>query len=183
MPVDAVIVVGFFIYSSIGAVMRTAFGLYRAYANFEMFKLSWKRVVVEIFASMLFGTFGALILYDLGVWAIGTNLPADIASILAGFFGADILMILTKKFGLAKGIDVKLVEDVEYPDLNIRQQRAIEFIKKNGDITNNEYQKINEATLGSTKWDLKILSERKIINKIGNGRSIHWILSKDILKK
>jgi len=182
MAVDLAIVVGFLIYSSIGAVTRTVFGVYRAYANFMAFKLSWKRVAVEILASMVFGTFGALILYEVGVWTIGTNLPADIAAILAGFFGADIISILTKKFGLGKGIDVKVVEGIEYPDLNMRQQKAIEYIKKNGEITNSVYQKMNQVSSISAKWDLKILTLKNILKRIGNGRGAHYILRKDVLK-
>lgn len=179
MPIDVVLVLTFVGYAFLGSVMRTVFGILRAYTNFEEFTLSKKRVAVEILASMMFGLFGALILNDIGVWNYGT----DIMTVLAGFFGADIITILTKKFGLAKGIEVHVVEDVEFPDLNMRQQRAIEFIKKNGDITNSEYQKINQVSRRSAKWDLGMLSVKKIVKRIGNGRGSYYILSKDIIKK
>ena len=178
MPIDIVLIATFVAYSSFGAVTRTVFGVYRAYSNFMSFKISWQRVAIEILASMLFGTFGAMLLNELGVWKIGIS----IAAILAGFFGADVITLLTKKFGLSKGIDVKVVESVEYPNLNIKQQKAVQYMKKNGSITNTIYQKINQVSNNSAKWDLRILAAKKIIKKIGNGRSASYILTRDIKK-
>lgn len=179
MPIDMLLVATFVLYPLFGALMRTIFGVYRAYANFEKFTISWPHVAVEILASMSFGIFGGMILNEIGVWKFGIN----IVQVLAGFFGADIVSILTKKFGLTKGIEVHVVEGVEFPDLNFRQQRAIEFIKKNGDITNSEYQKINFVSRDSARWDLGVMAARKILKKEGNGKSSYYILSKDIMKK
>jgi len=178
MPIDIVLIATFVAYSSFGAVTRTVFGIYRAYSSFMSFKVSWQRVAIEILASMLFGTFGALLLSELGVWKIGISITA----ILAGFFGADVITLLTKKFGLSKGIEVKVVESVEYPNLNIKQQKAVQYMKKNGSITNTIYQKTNQVSNNSAKWDLRILAAKKIIKKIGNGRSASYILTRDIKK-
>src|SRR3989344_8174730 len=178
MPIDIVLIATFVAYSSFGAVTRTVFGIYRAYSSFMSFKVSWQRVAIEILASMLFGTFGAMLLNELGGWEIGIS----IAAILAGFFGADVITLLTKKFGLSKGIEVKVVESVEYPNLNIKQQKAVQYMKKNGSITNTIYQKTNQVSNNSAKWDLRILAAKKIIKKIGNGRSASYILTRDIKK-
>lgn len=124
---------------------------------------------------MLFGTFGAILLNEIGVWKIGIN----IAAILAGFFGADVITILTKKFGISKGIDVRVVEVVEHPDLNLKQQKAMEYLKKNGKITNAVYQKMNQVSRKSAAWDLGRLAEKKIIKKIGSGRGAHYILGNE----
>ena len=178
MAIDFVLAATFVGFPLFGALMRTVFGVYRAYSNFEQFTISLPHVVVEILASMCFGIFGAMILNEVGIWKFGVN----IIQVLAGFFGADIVGILTKKFGLSKGIEVHVVENVEYPDLNLKQQKAIQYIKKNGRITNTLYQKMNEVSNDSAKWDLKILAARKIVKRIGDGRGAYYLLSRDIMK-
>ena len=178
MPIDVVLIMTFVAYSSFGAGARTVFGIYRAYSSYMNFKLSWQRVAIEILASMFFGIFGAMLLNELGVWKIGIN----IAAILAGFFGADVITLLTKKFGLSKGIEVRVVEQVEYPDLNLKQQKAMEYLKKNGRITNSIYQKMNQVTRSSAMWDLRVLSDKNLVKKNGSGRGAYYILTKDALK-
>jgi len=178
MPIDVVLIMTFVAYSSFGAGARTVFGIYRAYSNYMSFKLSWQRVAIEILASMFFGIFGAMLLNELGVWNFGIN----IVTILAGFFGADVVTILTKKFGLSKGIEVRVVEQVEYPDLNLKQQKAMEYLKKNGRITNEIYQKMNQVSRRSSIWDLRVLVDKKLIKKNGSGRGAYYILTKDAMK-
>jgi len=179
MPIDIVLILTFVAYSSFGAGARTVFGIYRAYSNYMHFKLSWQRVGIEILASMFFGLFGAILLNELGVWKIGIS----IAAILAGFFGADVITLLTKKFGLSKGIEVRVVEEVEYPDLNLRQQKAMEYLKKNGRITNAIYQKMNQVSRGSAKWDLQVLADKKLIKKVGSRKNSYYVPTDGVLRK
>jgi len=178
MPIDFVLILTFVTYSSFGAGARTVFGIYRAYSNYMNFRLNWQRVAIEVLASMFFGIFGAMLLNELGVWKIGIN----IAAILAGFFGADAITLLTKKFGLSKGIEVRVVEQVEYPDLNLKQQKAMEYLKKNGRIMNATYQKMNQVSHRSAIWDLRVLVDKKLIKKNGSGRGAYYTLTKDAMK-
>ena len=159
-------------YAAFGALIRTVYGIYKAYSNYQEIKLSKKRVLIEFSASILFGTFGALILNELGFWRVGTNLIA----ILAGLFGGNIISIITKRFGLGKQMEINVVEKVEYPDLNSNQQRAIEYMKAGNKMTNSIYQKINKTSRWEAQWELKQLVKKGYVEKFGKGKSTYYKL-------
>ena len=52
-------------------------------------------------------------------------------------------------------------------ELNERQQKTIEYIKKRNKITNKEYQKINEVSKPTATRNLKELVDKKILIKYG----------------
>lgn len=159
--------------AAFGAFVRAIYGIYTAYSNYQKFTLGWKRIAIEFAASVVFGLFGAIILDQLGFWKVGTNIIA----ILAGLFGVNIINILTKKFGLGK-LNVNIVEKVEYPDLNINQQKAMNYLKANGKITSSIYQQINQTSRGKTKWELSQLVLKGYVKKIGRGKATYYKLVK-----
>jgi len=63
--------------------------------------------------------------------------------------------------------------------LNIRQQKIIDFLLKNGPAGNTAIVAFlgNEVTRFTVLRDLEILLEAKIINKEGRGRSVRYILA------
>jgi len=68
---------------------------------------------------------------------------------------------------------------VEYPDtenLNERQIKAVDYLKKEGRISNKTYQEINTTTRNTAKRDLNDMIEKKLLIRIGDGRSVYYIL-------
>lgn len=63
-------------------------------------------------------------------------------------------------------------------ELNERQKKAIEYIRKQGKITNTEYQKINEVTKKTATRDLQGLVKREVIFKRGRtGKGVFYVLN------
>jgi predicted HTH transcriptional regulator len=58
----------------------------------------------------------------------------------------------------------------------------MEYLKKNGRITNAIYQRMNQVTRSSAMWDLRVLSDKNLVKKNGSGRGAYYILTKDALK-
>ena len=171
--IDLVSIASFMFYSGLGAITRTLFGIYKAYVSVIDFKIDWKRVFVEVIASMFFGTFGALILKEVGVF----NFSMLITALIAGFFGADIVSLITKKFGLTKGLEVKVVEQqVALSEFNQRQIVALEYLKNHKKITNSIYQKLNQVDKHTAKRDLVKLVKKGKLKRFGKGKSTYYTL-------
>jgi two-component system NtrC family response regulator len=66
-------------------------------------------------------------------------------------------------------------DSVPYSDLNQRQVKAMNFIKKNGYITNDYYIQINRISDRHARRDLKKLVEMDLISRIGKGRSTRYV--------
>lgn len=157
-------------YAMFGAFVRAAYGVYNAYSNYQSFSLSWKRILVEFAASVIFGMFGAVILDQLGFWQIGTNIVA----ILAGLFGANIIRLITKKFGIGGKLDVNIVEKVDYPDLGVNQQRAMGYLKANGKITSSIYRQINQISRAKAKWELNQMVLKGYVRVVGSRKGAYY---------
>ena len=65
---------------------------------------------------------------------------------------------------------------VPHFDLNHRQVKAINFIKKNGYITNDYYIQINEISDRHARRDLRQLVDMDLIARVGKGRSTRYVL-------
>jgi len=73
----------------------------------------------------------------------------------------------------------KKEESKEFPDienLNERQKKAVEYLKKEGRISNKIYQEINNTTRNTVKRDINDMIEKKFLIRVGDGRSIYYIL-------
>jgi len=163
----------YILFSTIGASTRALFGLYKIYKRDRINRVAMESFLLEIFASMFFGTFASLILQEIG-WL---NLSKETMSLIAGFFGADLISIVSRKIGLKSNVNVRMSEEAFlYPELTDRQVRGIEYIKKNGRITNDIYQRMNGISHGSSARDLKIMCEMGMIKRKGNNRGTHYVL-------
>jgi predicted HTH transcriptional regulator len=63
-----------------------------------------------------------------------------------------------------------------YLGLNSRQVKAVNFIKKNGYITNDYYIQINQISDRHARRDLSQLVEMEILARVGRGRSTRYVL-------
>jgi len=160
-------------YAAFGALVRGIYGIYSAYSNYQNFDLSWTRIIVEFAASVIFGLFGAIILNEMGFWKVGANIVA----ILAGLLGANIIGVVTKKLGVSK-LNVNIVEKVEYPDLNMNQQRAMNYLLSNGKITSGIYQQINQTPRGKTKWELNQMVLKGYVRIVGSRKASYYKLAR-----
>jgi two-component system, NtrC family, response regulator len=63
-----------------------------------------------------------------------------------------------------------------YLGLNSRQVKAMNFIRKNGYITNDYYIQINQISDRHARRDLSQLVEMEIVARVGGGRSTRYVL-------
>jgi two-component system NtrC family response regulator len=63
-----------------------------------------------------------------------------------------------------------------YLGLNARQVKAINFIKKNGYITNDYYIQINQISDRHARRDLSQLVDMEVVARVGGGRSTRYVL-------
>ncbi len=67
----------------------------------------------------------------------------------------------------------------ELPDienLNERQKKAVDYLIKEGRISNKIYQEINNLTRETSKRDLAEMVEKGFLLRIGDGRSVSYVL-------
>lgn len=60
--------------------------------------------------------------------------------------------------------------------LNVRQVKAVQYVKERGKITNKEYQEINNTSERTASRDLEELFQKSVFDRIGDGKSTHYIL-------
>ena len=90
------------------------------------------------------------------------------------------------EFGISgTSIFVRIRKDILTPDylkklgLNERQIKAVMYVKKEGKITNKEYQTMFKVSKATATRDLSELAEKQIFNMIGSSkRNIRYILCK-----
>ena len=88
------------------------------------------------------------------------------------------------EFGISgTSIFVRIREDILTEDylkklgLNDRQIKAVMYVKKEGKITNKEYQKITGTKERLSTIELNVLVEKKVFQKFGTtGRGTHYTL-------
>jgi len=160
------------VYAACGSLMRLLWGVYNAEETFLNLQLSRKRLVFEFLVSMIFGLFGGQLMTDLGIIKIGVSLGAMVSSLL----GANVVNVITKKFGYSK--DMKVIvsdQQLQFTEFNPRQMNAMEYVKINGKITNQAYQKINQTTCDVAKHELITLVSKKKLKKIGEKKGRYYV--------
>lgn len=171
---DLIAILTFMLYSTLGSVTRTLFGIYKVYTTIPDFNLDMKRVVVEVLASIFFGTFGVILLSGIGSF----NYELKIAALIAGFIGADIINLVTKKIGLTKGLEIRLTEEqIALAEFNPRQIRALKYLETHKRITNKIYQTLNQTTPITAKKDLAQLVRKGKLRKCGKGKATYYKLT------
>lgn len=172
MAVDLFLYLTFAAFAAFGAVVRAMLGIYKAYNTFPDFKIEWRRILFEIFASIFFGTFGVIALKELGWFEFALTFTA----MFAGLLGADTIKLITKRFGLTKGLEVTVSrQQMQNADLNDREVRAMEYVKRYGKLTNSIYQKVNFVSHDIAKRDLATLVTKGKLQKVGSNRNIQYV--------
>ncbi|TRZ89278.1 MAG: DeoR family transcriptional regulator [Methanosarcinales archaeon] len=64
----------------------------------------------------------------------------------------------------------------DFSMLNERQQKAMNYVKKNGNITNKEYVEINNISRETAKRDLSDLVEKSVLKIEGKGRGMYYVI-------
>jgi hypothetical protein len=159
-------------YAACGASIRLLWGVYNAEETFLNLQLSRKRLVFEFLVSMIFGIFGGQLMTDLGIIKIGVNLGAMVSSLL----GANVVTVITKKFGYSK--DMKVIvsdQQLQFTEFNPREMNAMEYVRINGKITNQIYQKINQTTKDIARHELNSLVNKKKLKQVGKTKGIFYV--------
>ena len=158
-------------YAACGASIRLMWGVYNAEETFLNLQLSRKRLVFEFLVSLVFGLFGGQFMTDAGMTKIGICLSAMVSSLL----GANVVNVITKKFGYSKDLKV-IVSDqqLQFTEFNPREVNAMEYVKINGKITNQIYQKINQTTRDVARYELNALVRKKKLKQIGRNRGASY---------
>src|SRR3972149_4502235 len=101
--IDLMLYAAFAGFAAFGAAVRTMLGIYKAMNTYPDFVPEWKRIFLEIIFSVGFGMFGVILLQQFNWFP---EAPLNVAAAVAGLFGADTIRVVTKKFGLTKGLEV-----------------------------------------------------------------------------
>jgi len=158
-------------YILLGSLLRIVWGMYKTFSSFLDIQLSWKRIVMEFVVDMLFGTFGGVFLSQLGIFKLGISLGSLVSSLL----GANVVDIVAKKFGVSGKMNIVLSDQqLKFPSLNMKEINAIEFVRREGKITNDIYEKINQTNHDVAKYELAALVHKGVLKKAGNGRGIYY---------
>ncbi|MFA5811344.1 MAG: Fic family protein [bacterium] len=62
--------------------------------------------------------------------------------------------------------------------LNVRQEKALRFMKRKGRITNREYRELNKVSNFTALSDLQSMEEQGLAERIGKGRAVQYLLKK-----
>jgi hypothetical protein len=159
-------------YAICGSSVRLLWGVYKAEETFLGLSLSKKRLFFEFFVSFLFGIFGALVMNNLGIMKTGVDLTA----LVSGVLGANVIDVIAKKFGMSKKMEV-IVSDqqLQFTEFNPREMNAMEYVRINGKITNQIYQKINRTTCDVAKYELQTLVSKKKLKKVGEKKGRFYV--------
>src|SRR3989344_875010 len=67
----------------------------------------------------------------------------------------------------------------EYADLNERQKKCIEFLKKHKSIKTKKYEELNNTSFGTAIADINELLKFKYIKKVGSYRGAYYVLNEE----
>jgi len=63
--------------------------------------------------------------------------------------------------------------------LNERQIKALEYVSRQGRITNREYRELCDISRSTAKKELQMLVTRELLHQQNAGRYTHYVLSRD----
>jgi len=172
IPFDMIII--YAVFSVFGAIGRALLGIYKGYTEIPMFEIDRKRIAVEVMASVFFGTFGAYILSRINLFPF----PFDVVALLAGFFGADIISLATKKLGLTGGLHIVVSEQqVALAEFNNRQIACLMYLKNHDRITNRMYQRLNDVSIDAAQKNLRQLVRKGKLKRYGKAKATYYKLA------
>ena len=158
-------------YILLGSVMRIVWGMYKMYSSYLSIQLSWRRLLMEFSVDILFGMFGGMFLSQLGIISIGISMGSLVSSLL----GANVVDLIAKKFGLTGKMNIILSDQqLKFTEFNTREINAMGYVKSQGRINNDAYQKINGTTHDVAKYELNALVHRGMLKKAGRGKNTFY---------
>lgn len=158
-----------------GGALRVLIGYSKAYGILGYAKFNIRRAVLTLVVALISSVAAPLLI---GADSIGV-------AFIAGFAGTDLLEALAKGLmklktgfstGFAKNRYSEFGEGFSDTKTPKKFQKALEYIDKNGKITNNEYEKLNRVSDATSSRDLKKLVNMGLIKKIGSGKNTYYKL-------
>lgn len=155
-----------------GGICRVLLGYKKSFDSGLSVSFESKRAAVTLLSSALCGALAAAILADI------TNTPISISmSIIAGLAGPDLLE------GLWRGLVKKVSGGAYSPPATVpsggagfadRKMSAVEFAKKNGRITNDDYQRLTGVSHRTAVRDLDALVLSGQLKRYGRKKSVYY---------
>jgi len=65
----------------------------------------------------------------------------------------------------------------KYADLNERQKKAVEFLKKHKSLKTKKYMELNNTSFGTAIADITELLKFKYVKKVGSYRGAYYVLN------
>jgi len=161
------------LYALVGSFIRLFYGMYKAYVAEPCGGFSSGRIGMEMIAGVVFGMVGGLLLDSMGVLKIGVGL----GTLLSAVLGPHAIELVTKKFGWAKALEPAVLSDdqASMPDLNIRQVNAMQYAAKAKKLTNTTYQKLNNVSHDTAKYDLAEMVSKGRLKKLGYNKNTYYV--------
>jgi len=160
-------------YILLGSILRIVWGMYKTFSSFLDIQLSWRRIVMEFVVDMLFGTFGGVFLSQLGIFKLGVSMGSLVSSLL----GANVVNLVAKKFGVTGKMNIVLSDQqLKFPSFNMKEINAIDFVRREGRITNDIYERINQTTHDIARHELNSLVNKGIFKMIGKKKGAYYAL-------
>lgn len=160
------------VFAVLGGMVRSLFGLYKAYITQGYVRIDWPRIIIEAVGASFFGTIGVFLLSSIGYvkpWGDGSLAVA----FMSGLFGADMLNILAKRIGISRGLQVAVQRIPLCKSLNSRQQKALTYALAMG-IRPADYARMNNTTELIACKELDSLVRKGLLRKQGKGNSVKY---------
>jgi ATP-dependent DNA helicase RecG len=115
---------------------------------------------------------GGLLLDSMDVLKVGVGL----GTVLCAVLGSSAIELVARKFGWTKKLETAVITDeqLEMPDLNARQINGLTYAKRAKRLTNSEYQKLNNVSRESAKYDLSELVENGRLKLLGSKKGSYY---------
>jgi hypothetical protein len=159
-------------YVLLGSVLRIVWGMYKMFNSYLSIQLSWRRIVMEFLVDILFGMFGGIFLSQMGIFTMGISLGSLVSSLL----GANVVDLIAKKFGLTGKMNIVLSDQqLKFPEFNMKEINAMEYVKSQGRITSGVYQKINGTTQDVARHELDTLVSKGMFKRVGKKKGAYYV--------
>jgi F0F1-type ATP synthase assembly protein I len=162
------------LYALAGSFVRLFYSMYKAYAAMPHGSLSPERIGMELLAGVVFGMVGGMLLDSMGVLKLGVGM----GTLLCAVLGPNAVDMVAKKFGWSKKLEAAILSDdqIENPDMNVRQINGLQYAAHAKKLTNSEYQKLNNVTRGAAKWDLAEMVQKGRLKLVGSTKGAYYVL-------
>jgi hypothetical protein len=168
------------LYALAGSFIRLFYSMYKACGAPAAGGMSPAKVVFELFAGVVFGMTGGLLLGSMDALKFG----AGVGTVLCAMLGANAIELVAKKFGWTKKLDAVVLTDEQaaMPDLNARQANAMQYAARTKKLTNATYQRLNNVTHDTAKRDLSSMVEKGRLKAVGYNKSTYYVPRREMAR-